>query len=80
MKSKIEIATTTTKYQVVIPKKIRVKHKIKPGTKLAFIDRGNEVVIKPFDKNYFSGFAGILKGKGDLIKELLKEKEFEKNL
>ncbi len=30
------------------------------------------------DRSYFKRFAEILKGKGDILKALLKEKEFEK--
>jgi len=71
-------STVGTKGQVVIPAKIREKYKIKNGSKIAFIEHGDEVILKPFDKSYFEKFAGILKGKGDLLKELKKEKEYEK--
>lgn len=45
---------------------------------MAFIEVVGNLVIQPFDTYYFKRFAGILKGKGDVLKALLKEKEFEK--
>ena len=68
------------KGMVLIPNRIRKKHGLKPGTKFVIIDRENEVAIKPFNKQYFEKFAGILSGKGDLLEALRKEKEYERNL
>ncbi len=74
----METSVTTSKGQVVIPKKFREKLGIKPGTRVAFIDRNGEIVLKALTKEYFLSFAGILKG--DVLGELMKEKAKEKEL
>ncbi len=53
---------------------------IKPGTRIAFIEKGDEIMIKPLDKNYFEQFVGILNGTGDVLEELKKEKRRERRL
>jgi len=40
------MATVTKKYQVCIPKKIREKVGIKPGDRLEFETRKNEIIIR----------------------------------
>lgn len=39
--------TVSAKYQIVIPKKIRENHKIKPGQKLQVIDFMDRIVFIP---------------------------------
>lgn len=71
----------TIKGQIVIPVKIRRKFGIKQGTKICFIDHGDEVVLRPLTKDYFEKMAGMLKTNGKLTKALLenraKDKEWE---
>ncbi len=70
---------TTSKHQIVVPKNLRKKYNIKPGTRIIFTDKGNgEIVMRALTKEYFENLAGWLKG-GDIIKDLLAEKEFEKS-
>ena len=77
----METSITTSKGQVVIPKLFRKKYGIKPGTKVAFIeDEKGNLIIKALNKAYFESMAGWMKGGGDMLKELMKEKEREKNL
>lgn len=56
----MEISTISSKYQVVIPRKIREQYDLKPGQKLAFIPyKGTlRVVIVPTMEEA----RGILKG------------------
>jgi len=70
----------TNKGQIVVPKKLRGKYRFKPGIRVAFIEKNGELIIKVMDKAYFESFAGILKGKGDVLKELMKEKAMEREL
>jgi len=74
----METSITTSKGQVVIPKKLRRKYGIKPGTKVAFIDNDGDIVLKALTKEYFDSFAGFLKG--DVLGELMKEKKKEREL
>jgi AbrB family looped-hinge helix DNA binding protein len=43
----VDTATISPKYQVVIPREIRKKWKIKPGQKVRFIIYGNRLEIVP---------------------------------
>lgn len=72
----MEISITSNKGQIVIPSKLRKKYSIKQGTRIVFIDSNGKLIIKPLTKEYFESFAGILKG--DVIGELMKEKQKEK--
>lgn len=67
----METGIVTMKGQVVIPSKIRRRLGIKKGTKVCFIERDEEVVIRPLTKEYFEKMAGILKTGGRLSKDLL---------
>jgi len=66
----MDISTMTSKGQVVIPSAIRRRHGIKKGTKLIFLEKNGELIIKPVDDEYFSQFIGILKGGGKALKAL----------
>jgi len=76
----METAVVTTKGQVVIPVKIRRKYGMKKGTKIAFIEQGDKVIIQPLDKEYFNKLAGILDEKGKMLKSLMDDKKKEKEL
>ena len=65
----------TTKGQIVIPSKMRKHLNIKKGTKVYIEERGDELVIKPVNSEYFEKIAGVLQGKSNLTKALLKERE-----
>lgn len=76
----METAVITTKGQVVIPVKIRRKYGMKNGTKVAFIEQGDKVIIQPLDKEYFNKLAGILDEKGKMLKSLMDDKKKEREL
>ena len=62
----------------MIPQKLRKKYGIMAGTKIGFIDKNGEIILRPFTKEYFAGFAGWLKG--DVLGELMEEKRKEREL
>ena len=76
----METSTVTTKGQVLIPSKFRKKFGIKAKNIVAFVELNGELVIRPLDKAYFERFAGILSGKGDVLKALMDEKKLEREL
>lgn len=76
----METSIITSKGQIVIPKKFRKKFAIKPGDKIGFIEKDGNLIIRALNKEFFESFAGILKGGGDLLGELMKEKANEKEL
>jgi AbrB family looped-hinge helix DNA binding protein len=68
----------TTKGQVVIPYKLRRKYHIEKGTKLYLEDNGNGIVLRPITPEYIKSLAGILPSKGELTKDLLRERALDK--
>lgn len=65
----------TIKGQVVIPSKIRQRLGIKKGTKVCFIERSEDVVIRPLTRDYFEKMAGFLKTHGQMTKSLLEARK-----
>lgn len=45
----MEIAKVTSKGQITIPKEIRKKLDLRPGSKVVFLNIGNEIVIRKAD-------------------------------
>jgi len=64
----------TSKGQVVIPATIRRRHGITKGTQVLIEDRSDDIVMRPVTPECFDRFVGILKSKGSMRKELLKER------
>jgi len=76
----MESSTITTKGQVVIPSKLRKRLGLKTGTKIAFIEKGDDIIIKPIDKAYYKSLIGIAGTKGKAMKSLLEDKKKERDL
>ena len=76
----METAVITSKGQVVIPVKIRRRYGMKNGSKVAFIEQCDKVIIQPLDKEYFNKLAGILDEKGKMLKSLMDDKKKEREL
>jgi AbrB family looped-hinge helix DNA binding protein len=74
----MEIAYVSTKGQLVIPAKIRRKLGIKRGTKVYFVERGNEVLFQPVTKEYIRNMSGVLRSNSCLKAALLKERARDK--
>lgn len=70
----METGIVTIKGQVVIPSRIRRRLGIKKGTKICFIEREEDVVIRPLTKDYFEKMAGLLKTGGQFAKGLLESR------
>jgi AbrB family looped-hinge helix DNA binding protein len=51
----------TSKGQIVIPKAIRDKYKLKPGTKLIFKETEAGLVLQPVDAAFIKSLRGIAK-------------------
>ena len=71
----MDTAYVTTKGQLVIPARIRRKLGIKPGTKVCFVERGNDILFQPVTKEYINSMAGMLKSGTSVIDELLVERK-----
>jgi AbrB family looped-hinge helix DNA binding protein len=75
----METAVLTSKGQLLIPKRLRIKYGIKSGGKVIFEETSKGVLITPMNEQYFKSFAGILKS-GNLAEDMKKMKEEERIL
>ncbi|MBI4063505.1 MAG: AbrB/MazE/SpoVT family DNA-binding domain-containing protein [Elusimicrobia bacterium] len=76
----METGVVTVKGQVVIPSKIRHRHNIKKGTRVCFVEKGDEIVLMPVTDEYIDKMKGSLHTKGAVLKELREEKKREREL
>ena len=58
----METVTLSSKFQVVIPQKVRERMKLKPGTRFRVLDIGGRVELIPIRP--IKEYRGILKTKG----------------
>jgi bifunctional DNA-binding transcriptional regulator/antitoxin component of YhaV-PrlF toxin-antitoxin module len=70
----MEYSIISEKGEVIIPKWILEKHKIKTGSKVVFSEENEKIIMQVMNKEYFQRFAGILKG-GNNMKDILAEKK-----
>lgn len=74
----METAHVTSKGQLVVPSRLRRKYGIKPGTKICFIERDNEIVFQPVTPEYIRSVCGMLKSETPVTADLLKERARDK--
>lgn len=74
------ISTISSKGQIIIPEKLRKKYNIAKGKKFIITDDDKNIILTPISEDYFLNSAGILKGKGKALTELMEEKKREKLL
>lgn len=74
----MEESTMTSKGQIVVPAKLRRRYGLKPGTKVYFIERNDEILFQPLTKETIRSVHGMLKSKTPVTKELLKERAKDK--
>ena len=67
-------ARVSGKGQIVIAAHIRERYGIRPGTRICFIEREQEVVVQPLTKESVRKACGMLKSRSSATGELLKER------
>lgn len=77
---KREVATVTTKGQLVIPSKLRRKYSIREGTQVAFVEEENRLVLQPLTPEFIRTLRGSLKGEPSAAKILRDERKREREL
>jgi AbrB family looped-hinge helix DNA binding protein len=75
----MDTSYVTSKGQLVVPSKLRRKYGIKPGTKVRFIERENEIILQPVTKEYIRSVCGMLKSDTSVASDLLKERARDKD-
>jgi len=68
------IVTISSKYQVVIPKPLRKKLKMRPGQKLSVLEQKGYLALVPVPDDPIEYLCGIAKGEPSMTEELLKER------
>jgi AbrB family looped-hinge helix DNA binding protein len=74
---KVEEATMTSKGQIVVPARLRRRYGLKPGVKVFFIERQDEILFQPLTKEYIRSVHGMLTSKTSVTQELLNERKKE---
>jgi len=74
----MEAAYVTSKGQLVVPAKLRRKYGIKPGTKVFFVERGDEILFQPVTREYIRSVCGMLASPTSVAEELLTERDNDK--
>jgi AbrB family looped-hinge helix DNA binding protein len=77
---KADVATVTSKGQLVIPSKLRRKYSIKEGTQVAFLEEENRLVLQPLTAEFIRSLRGSLRGEPSLLKSLLEDRKRERKL
>lgn len=77
------VVQVSPKGQVLIPKAIREKYGVKPGSNVHILEEPGSIIIKPAPEDPIAAACGFLKGDfsltDDLIKEHKKELENERH-
>jgi AbrB family looped-hinge helix DNA binding protein len=74
----MEEATMTSKGQIVVPARLRRRYGLKPGVKVYFIERENEILFQPLTGEYIRSVHGMLTSKTSVTQELLQERAKDK--
>lgn len=76
----MESARVTSKGRIMIPVRLRRRYGIKTGTRVRFIERDGEILIKTFTAATIRGLCGILTSDSvtaDLLAERARDRERE---
>jgi len=77
---KRELSTVTTKGQLVIPARLRKKYSIRKGTKVAFLEENNRLILQPITNEFIQRIRGSLKGAPSLLALLRRERKRDRYL
>ena len=71
------ITQVSPKGQILIPKAIREKYGVKPGSKVQILEKSGTLIIKPAPEDPIAEACGFLEGDFSLTEELMKERKEE---
>ncbi len=66
-----ETATVTSKSMVNIPARLRARYRIKPGSKIVFIEKDSEIVLVPVPA--IDALFGIDRERSQALREAVRE-------
>ncbi len=74
----MKTTTLSVKGQIVVPAKLRKRLGLKKGSRVVIIEEPNGFCVRPVERKYFEQYAGLLPGKGQATKLLLKDRRKER--
>jgi len=74
----MQVVTTSSRGQIVIPKEIRKRLNIVTGKKLSIKAEGDHVLLTPLPDDPVEAFCGIFKEKSSLTRALIEQREKDK--
>jgi AbrB family looped-hinge helix DNA binding protein len=75
----MKVVTVTSKGQIAIPAKTRLKYKIEKGTKLCVMESGLDIVLRPVSDDVIDRLAGSLKDGGKAMRYLREERKRDRD-
>lgn len=76
----MKVAQVSVKGQILIPKRIREKCGIKPGSKVLLLESKEGLLIKPAPENPIEAACGFIQGDFSLTGDLIQEHGTEAHL
>ena len=75
----MDSAYVATRGRIVIPARLRRRHGIKQGTRVCFIERGDDILFQPVTKEYIRSICGMLKSRASMTSKLLRERKRDRD-
>jgi len=73
----MRVIQVSRKGQILIPKLVREKHGVTPGSKVQLLDLSEGILIKPAPEDPIDAACGFLEGDYSLTDDLIKEHQME---
>jgi AbrB family looped-hinge helix DNA binding protein len=70
----------TDKFQITIPKEIRIKFKLKRNDSIEWIFDAGKIYIRPGEKDFLKYRGSISVGSGDIDKDITKAKKIRSGM
>jgi AbrB family looped-hinge helix DNA binding protein len=73
----MSVVQVSQKGQILIPKAIRERHGVVPGSRVQILEQSSGILIKPAPKDPIDAACGFLEGNFSLTNDLIKEHQME---
>ena len=71
----MKTTTVSTKGWIVVPKEMRVKYNLQPGSKVQIVDYGGSLAIIPLPEDPIAALRGIFADSPSLTDDLLRDRK-----
>ena len=73
----MKVIQMSPKGQILIPKAIREKYGVKPGSRVHILEEPDAIIVKPAPEDPIAAACGFLEGDFSLTDDLIKEHQKE---